>query len=60
MQLLEEPDLASRFAEAAFVRATDVFSVEQYRRRLVGFYTEALQMRNARMDYSSPKSADAS
>jgi len=59
-QLLEEPDLASRFAEAAFVRVTAVFSVEQYRRRLVGFYTEALKMRNAGMDYSSPKSADAS
>lgn len=41
-QLLGEPDLALRFAEAAFARATQDFSVEKYRRRLLGFYAEAL------------------
>jgi glycosyltransferase involved in cell wall biosynthesis len=58
-QLLGEPDLASRFAEAACARATREFSVEQYRRRLLGFYAEALETGNAGMNYSSPKSADA-
>jgi glycosyltransferase involved in cell wall biosynthesis len=58
-QLLGEPDLASRFAEAACVRATREFSVEQYRRRLLGFYAEALETGNASMNYPSPKSADA-
>ena len=41
-RLLAEPDLASRFAEAAFDRVTHEFSVGKYRRRLVGFYAEAL------------------
>jgi len=58
-QLLGEPDLASRFAEAACARATREFSVEQYRCRLLGFYAEALETGNAGMNYSSPKSADA-
>jgi glycosyltransferase involved in cell wall biosynthesis len=57
-QLLEAPDLASRFAEAGFARATHEFSVEQYRRRLLGYYAEALEARNAGLDYSSLKSAD--
>jgi glycosyltransferase involved in cell wall biosynthesis len=38
--LLEEPDLASRFAETGFARATLEFSAEKYRRRLLGFYAE--------------------
>jgi glycosyltransferase involved in cell wall biosynthesis len=42
-QLLGEPDLASRFAEAAFARATREFSLEQYRRRLLGFYADGLE-----------------
>lgn len=58
-RLLGEPDLASRFAEAAFARATHEFTVEKYRRRLVGFYAEALETRNAGAGYSSTKSADA-
>jgi len=45
-QLLGAPDLASRFAKAAFVRAMHEFSVEKYRRRLVGFYVEALETKN--------------
>ena len=58
-QLLGAPDLASRFAEAGFARATHEFSVEQYRRRLLGYYAEALETRNAGLDYSWLKSADA-
>jgi glycosyltransferase involved in cell wall biosynthesis len=58
-QLLGQPDLASRFAEAAFARATREFSLEQYRRRLLGFYAEALETGNAHTRYSSPNSADA-
>jgi glycosyltransferase involved in cell wall biosynthesis len=58
-QLLGEPDLASRFAEAAFARATREFSLEQYRRRLLGFYAEALETGNIGTAYSSPNSADA-
>ena len=58
-QLLGEPDLASRFAEAAFVRATREFSLERYRRRLLGFYAEALETENAGTAYSPPNSADA-
>jgi glycosyltransferase involved in cell wall biosynthesis len=58
-RLLGEPDLAARFAEAAFARATREFSVEQYRRRLLGFYAEALETGNVGTDYSSPNSADA-
>jgi L-malate glycosyltransferase len=58
-QLLAEPNLALRFAEAAFTRATREFSVEQYRRRLLGFYAEALETGKAGTGYSSPKSADA-
>jgi glycosyltransferase involved in cell wall biosynthesis len=46
-KLLEEPELASRFAEAAFDRVTREFSVDKYRRRLVSFYAEALEARNA-------------
>ena len=53
-QLLAQPDLASRFAEAAFARATHEFSVEHYRRRLLGFYAEALEQGNAGTDLSSP------
>jgi glycosyltransferase involved in cell wall biosynthesis len=58
-RLLEEPDLASRFAEAGFARAAHEFSVEQYRRRLLGFYTEALETGNVATDCSLPKSVDA-
>jgi glycosyltransferase involved in cell wall biosynthesis len=58
-QLLREPDLASRFAEAACARAMREFSVEQYRRRLLGFYAEALETGNAGWNYSSPRSPDA-
>jgi glycosyltransferase involved in cell wall biosynthesis len=57
-QLLAEPNLAWRFAEAGFTRATREFSMEQYRRRLLGFYAEALETRKAGTGYSSPKSAD--
>lgn len=41
-RLLEEPELATQLVEAAFARATREFSVERYRRRLTGFYAEAL------------------
>jgi glycosyltransferase involved in cell wall biosynthesis len=58
-QLLVEPNLALRFAEAAFARATREFSLEQYRSRLRGFYAEALETGKAGTGYSSPKSADA-
>ena len=58
-RLLGEPNLASRFAETAFARVTREFSVEKYRRRLVGFYAEALEARNTGAGYSSAKSADA-
>jgi glycosyltransferase involved in cell wall biosynthesis len=58
-RLLGEPNLASRFAEAAFDRVTREFSVEKYRSRLVGFYADALEARNTGAGYSSPKSADA-
>jgi glycosyltransferase involved in cell wall biosynthesis len=46
-QLLGEPDLASRLAEAAVARVTREFSAEQYRRRLLGFYAEALETGSA-------------
>jgi glycosyltransferase involved in cell wall biosynthesis len=46
-KLLGEPNLASRFAEAAFDRVTHEFSVAKYRQRLVGFYAQALDARNA-------------
>jgi glycosyltransferase involved in cell wall biosynthesis len=46
-RLLGQPDLASRFAAAAFDRVTHEFSVEKYRRRLVSYYAEALGARNA-------------
>jgi glycosyltransferase involved in cell wall biosynthesis len=46
-QLLGDPDLASRFAEAAFARVTREFSAEHYRRRLLGFYAEALDTGSA-------------
>jgi glycosyltransferase involved in cell wall biosynthesis len=42
-RVLGEPTLASRFAEAALSRAVNEFSLDRYRRRLVGFYAEALQ-----------------
>jgi glycosyltransferase involved in cell wall biosynthesis len=58
-RLLREPALASRFGEAGFARATHEFSVGQYRRRLLSFYAEALEARNAGVDYSSLKSAAA-
>jgi glycosyltransferase involved in cell wall biosynthesis len=41
-RLLEDPDLASRFAEAAFARATREFSLDRYRQRLSGYYAEVL------------------
>jgi glycosyltransferase involved in cell wall biosynthesis len=59
-QLLAEPNLASRFAEAAFTRATREFSAEQYRRRLLGYYAEAIETGKARPGYSSPKTAQLS
>jgi glycosyltransferase involved in cell wall biosynthesis len=46
-QLLGEPDLASRLAEAAVARVTREFSAEQYRCRLLGFYAEALETGSA-------------
>jgi glycosyltransferase involved in cell wall biosynthesis len=58
-RLLAEPELASRFAEAAFARARHEFSVEEYRRRLVSFYTEALETSNAGGGCSSTKPGDA-
>jgi glycosyltransferase involved in cell wall biosynthesis len=58
-QLLSEPDLALRFAGAGFARATHEFSLGQYRRRLLGFYTEAFETGNVGTNYSLPKSADA-
>lgn len=59
-RLLAEPNLASRLAEAAFVRAMDEFSVESYRHRLLGFYAESLQTGNCSARHSSLKSVDAS
>jgi glycosyltransferase involved in cell wall biosynthesis len=41
-RLLEEPALVLRSVDAAFARATREFSLERYRQRLSGFYTEAL------------------
>jgi glycosyltransferase involved in cell wall biosynthesis len=46
-QLLGAPDLALRFAEAASIRATQEFSVEKYRRRLLGFYAEGRETGHA-------------
>jgi glycosyltransferase involved in cell wall biosynthesis len=43
-RLLSEPDLGSRLAEAAFSRAMKEFSAESYRRRLLGFYAESLEI----------------
>jgi glycosyltransferase involved in cell wall biosynthesis len=57
-RLLEEPEVASRFAEAACARAMHEFSAEQYRRRLLGFYAEGLAMRNVGMRPPLPRSAD--
>jgi glycosyltransferase involved in cell wall biosynthesis len=56
-QLLREPELASRLAEAGLDRAMREFSVDQYRRRLLGYYAEALEMRNTCAADSLPKSA---
>jgi glycosyltransferase involved in cell wall biosynthesis len=42
LRLLSEPDLAARLADRAFSRAASEFSVDRYRRRLSGFYAEAL------------------
>jgi glycosyltransferase involved in cell wall biosynthesis len=47
-RLLEEPELASRFAAAAFARAALEFSEELYRRRLLGFYGEMLEIQELR------------
>lgn len=41
-RLLSEPDLAERLADRASSRAASEFSVDRYRRRLSGFYAEAL------------------
>jgi hypothetical protein len=43
-RLLSEPDLGSRLAETAFSRAMKEFSAESYRRRLLGFYAESLEI----------------
>jgi glycosyltransferase involved in cell wall biosynthesis len=48
-QLLGAPDLALRFGEAAFARATREFSVERYRRRLLDYYADALNSEKAGM-----------
>jgi glycosyltransferase involved in cell wall biosynthesis len=58
-RLLTEPELASRFAEAALARATHEFSVEKYRHHLLSFYTEALETSNLGASCSSTKPADA-
>jgi len=41
-RLLQDPELASRLVEAAFVRATREFSLDRYRQRLSGYYAEVL------------------
>jgi glycosyltransferase involved in cell wall biosynthesis len=51
--LLERPAVATRLAVAARERATTEFSVDEYRRRLLGFYGEALSNRRSR-DVAEP------
>jgi glycosyltransferase involved in cell wall biosynthesis len=41
-RLLSEPDLALQLSASAFARATQEFSLERYRRRLSGYYAEAV------------------
>lgn len=41
-RLLQEPELAARLVKAACARASNEFSLDRYRRRLAGFYAEAL------------------
>jgi glycosyltransferase involved in cell wall biosynthesis len=57
-RLLDEPELALRFAGAAHARAMHEFSAEQYRRRLLGFYAEGLE-RTVGLRHSPAKSPDA-
>jgi glycosyltransferase involved in cell wall biosynthesis len=51
-RLLIEPYLASQFADAAGARARQEFSLERYRVRLSGYYSEALAA--TRRDTGSP------
>jgi len=52
-RLLTDTGLASRIAEAAVTRAGSEFSVGQYRRRLLGFYVDALRAKNVGVDLST-------
>jgi glycosyltransferase involved in cell wall biosynthesis len=49
-RLLTDTGLASRLAKAAVSRAGSEFSVGQYRRRLLGFYADALRAKNVGVD----------
>jgi glycosyltransferase involved in cell wall biosynthesis len=42
VRLLQDPTLALQFADSAYARAVNDFSVERYRERLLSFYDEAL------------------
>lgn len=52
-RLLDDPDLASRFADTAAVKASEEFSVERYRRQLSGYYAEALGGQSKVSSYSA-------
>jgi glycosyltransferase involved in cell wall biosynthesis len=52
-RLLADRDLASRLADAARVRAMREFSLDRYRRRLAGYYAEALGRPQEGVGYSS-------
>jgi glycosyltransferase involved in cell wall biosynthesis len=58
VRLLSEPELASRLAGAALVRAAGEFSVERYQQRLTGFYAEALGRATDGAAYSAAYSGD--
>jgi glycosyltransferase involved in cell wall biosynthesis len=58
-RLLQEPELASRFAEGGYQRAMREFSADQYRRRLLSFYAEGLATRDAGVHSSATRSVDA-
>jgi glycosyltransferase involved in cell wall biosynthesis len=49
-RLLSDLSLGLRFAQAALSRAVSEFSAEQYRRRLLGFYAEALETKGIGMN----------
>jgi glycosyltransferase involved in cell wall biosynthesis len=50
-RLLHEPDLAARLAYSASARAVQEFSLDRYKRRLVGFYADALGKNNGHPPY---------